>query len=286
MIAPSSPFEREAFDRGVARLRARYTVTFDDDLFAREGFLAGDDARRLDELHDALRDESVDAIVCARGGYGAMRLLSSLDLDLVRRAGKLLVGFSDVTALHAVWQRAGLRSLHASMVAALGKLPEARVERWTRAVEGHVPFTGHDAPIRTLGRVTAPLVGGNLAVVAALVGTPFEVPVDGCVLLLEDVGEAPYRVDRMLTTLRLAGVFARAAGVLLGDFTRCDPREDGRTVDAVLRDRLLDLAIPVVGPTPIGHDDAENWEVALGGLVDLDADRGVVTFLHSAVARP
>lgn len=284
VIAPSSPFDREPFDRGVARLRERYSVTYDEGIFTRDGFLAGSDARRLDELHAALADSSVDVIACGRGGYGAMRLLPSIDLALVRRAGKLLVGFSDVTALHAVWQKVGLRSLHASMVAGLGRTTEARVARWTRAVEGHVPFTGHGAAVRTRGRVTAPLVGGNLAVLAALSGTPFSPPVDGCVLLIEDVTEAPYRIDRMLTTLRLAGVFERVAGVLIGDFTRCAPGPDGRTVDDVLRDRLGDLPIPVVGIVPIGHDDEENWEVALGGLVDLDADHGVVTFLQAAVA--
>ncbi len=284
VIAPSSPFDRERFDRGVMRLRERYTVTFDDGLFARDSFLAGSDARRVDELHAALDDDSVDAIACARGGYGAMRLLPSIDLALVIRAKKLLVGFSDVTALHALWQRAGLRSLHGSMVAALGVLPDARVERWTRAVEGFVPFSGHDAHWKTRGRVVAPLVGGNLAVLAALVGTPFFPPIDGCVLLLEDVGEAPYRVDRMLTTLRLSGALQRAAGVLVGDFTNCHPREDGKTVDAVLQERLGDLGLPALMHVPVGHDDAESWEVALGGLVELDADRGVVTFLQGAVA--
>ncbi len=284
VIAPSSPFDRETFDRGVARLRERYVVTYDEGVFDREGFLAGSDARRLAELHAALADPGVDAIACARGGYGAMRLLPSIDLELVRSSRKLLVGFSDITALHAVWQRAGLRSLHGSMISALGRSSEGRVERWTRAVEDHVPFTGHGAALRTRGRVTAPLVGGNLAVLAALVGTPFATPVDGCVLLIEDVGEAPYRVDRMLTSLRLAGVLDRVAGVLVGDFTRCDPREDQRSVDEVLADRLGDLPVPVLGRVPIGHGDDENWEVALGGLVDLDADLGRVTFLQSAVA--
>jgi muramoyltetrapeptide carboxypeptidase len=283
VIAPSSPFDREAFDRGVASLRERYVVTFDDALFAKDGFFAGDDARRLAELHAALADDSVDAIVCARGGYGAMRLLAGIDVALVARARKLLVGFSDVTALHTVWQRAGLRSLHASMIGGLGRASEARVERWTRAVEGAPAGVVPAVRIRG-GRVTAPMVGGNLAVLAGLVGTPYAVPVDGCVLLLEDVGEAPYRIDRMLTTLRLAGVLARAAGVLVGDFTACAPRDDGRTVDDVLRDRLGDLSIPVASGIPIGHSDAENLEVALGGVVDLDADRGLVTFLQGAVA--
>jgi muramoyltetrapeptide carboxypeptidase len=286
VIAPSGPFDRAYFDRGIARLRERYVVSFDEHIFDREGFLAGSDARRADELHAALSDASVDAIVCARGGHGATRILDRIDQGLVARAKKLLVGFSDITALHAIWQRAGLRSLHGSMVGALGRLDEARVQRWMRAVEGYVPFSGHDAAITTSGRVTAPLVGGNLAVLHALLGTPFFPPVDGCILLIEDVGEAPYRVDRMLTSLRLAGVLSRAAGVLIGDFTDCAPRDDGRTVSDVLRDRLCDLPIPVLGHVPIGHADDESWEVALGGHVDLDADRRAVTILQSAVAPP
>ena len=284
VIAPSGPFDRSRFDRGVMRLRERYTVTFDDGIFARDAYLAGSDARRVAELHAALRDDTVDAIAAGRGGYGAMRLLPSIDLDLVARSKKLLVGFSDVTSLHVLWQRAGLRSLHGSMVAALGVLPEDRVARWMKAVEGYVPFSAEKSRWKTQGRVVAPLVGGNLANLAALVATPFFPPVDGCVLLLEDVGEVPYRVDRLLTTLRLAGVFSRVAGVLVGDFTRCDPGEDGKTVQAVLEERLGDLGLPALMHVPVGHDDAENWEVALGGLVELDADRGIVTFLQGAVA--
>lgn len=285
VIAPSSPFDRALFDEGVRRLRARYVVSYDEALFEKDGFLAGTDARRLAELRAALADPSVDAIVAARGGHGATRILAGLDVDTVRAAGKLLVGFSDVTALHAVWQRAGLRSIHGSMVAALGRLPEARVARWMRAVEGDEPFSSHAARW-TAGsaRVVGPLVGGNLAVLCALLGTPYFPPVDGGVLLLEDVGEAPYRLDRMLTSLRLAGVLDRVAGVVVGDFTDCAPRADGRTADDVLRERLGSLGIPVVASVPVGHAEEENWEVALGGLVEIDPARGVVTFLQGAVA--
>lgn len=286
VIAPSGPFDAAHFEAGVARLRERYVVSYDEGIFAKDAYLAGSDARRVEELHAALRDPGVDAIAAARGGYGAMRLLPSIDLELVRRAAKLLVGFSDVTALHAVWQRAGLRSLHASMVAGVGRMIEARAERWTNALEGHVPFTGVAPSWKTRGKVLAPIVGGNLAVLAGLVGTPFFPPVDGCILLLEDVGEAPYRIDRMLTQLRLAGIFERVVGVVAGDFTNCAPRADGRTVLDVLSERLGDLGHPVLMHVPVGHEEEENWEIALGGLVELDADRGVVTFLQSAVARP
>lgn len=284
IVAPSSPFERAGFDRAVAKLRERWVVTYRDSLFERDGYLAGSDARRRDELHEALEDPEVDAIVAARGGYGAMRLLSGLSVEKVAAARKLLVGFSDVTALHAVFQRAGLRSLHASMVSALGRLPDERIERWMRVLEGELPFAPHTCSWRTGGRVVAPVVGGNLALLAALLGTPYFPPVDGAILLIEDVGEVPYKIDRMLVSLELGGVFDRVAGVLVGDFTRCAPGPDGRTVDEVITRQLERLGLPALMRAPIGHDDAENWEIALGGLAELDADRGIVTFLQGPVA--
>lgn len=284
LIAPSGPFDRDGFLVAVERLRRRFTVTYDDGIFDRQAYLAGGDERRLGELRAALADPAVDALVAARGGYGAMRLLPGLDVAEVARARKLLVGFSDITALHALWQRAGLRSLHASMIAALGRLPEERVERWSAALAGELPAEELAGRWSTRGRVVAPVVGGNLAVLCALLGTPYFPPVDGAILLLEDVGEAPYRIDRMLTSLQLAGVFERAAGVLLGDFTRCEPQRDGRTVDEVLRERLGGLARPVLCGLAIGHGDSENLEVPLGAPAELDADRGCVTFLQGAVA--
>ncbi|MBZ0118926.1 MAG: LD-carboxypeptidase, partial [Sandaracinaceae bacterium] len=136
VIAPSSPFDRASFDRALARLRERYRVSFDEGLFARDGYLAGDDDRRLRELLGALRDPDVHAIACARGGYGATRLLDAIDPREVSAHPKLLIGFSDVTALHALWARAGVRSLHASMIAFLGKVDDRLFERWVAAVEG------------------------------------------------------------------------------------------------------------------------------------------------------
>ena len=286
IVAPSSPFGREDFDRGVLRLRERYRVSYDERLFEAHGFLAGDDARRLAELRAALDDESVDAIVAARGGYGATRLLPELELERVRDANKLLVGFSDVTALHAVWARAGLRSIHGPMVAALGRAEPSWVERWIAAVEG-APFaamTGLEilAEGARGDAVEGPLVGGNLAVLAALVGTPFAPPLEGAILFLEDVGEAPYRVDRMLTTLRQAGWMDRVAGVALGFFTDCHPRPDGRTVTDVLRDRLSDLDVPVVAGLGAGHEP-DNQEIPLGARARLDAARGTLELLEHAV---
>lgn len=273
VVAPSGPFDVDAFARGVERLRARYVVRHDDSILSRSGYLAGDDDRRLRELASAIEDESVDAIVCARGGYGATRLVDKLDPALVRASRKLLVGFSDITALHALWARAGVCSLHAPMVAALGRTKSELVERYVRALEG-APMPALDG-LECIARGVArgPLVGGNLAVLAALVGTPYAPPLDGCVLFLEDVGERPYRVDRMLTSLRHAGWFDRIAGVALGAFTDGPPGPDGVEVANVLRERLADLGIPVIAGVPAGHVD-DNLELAFGVSVFVDGDSG------------
>ena len=219
MIAPSGGFDSDALAAGVAWLRERYEVRVGDDILARHGYLAGDDARRVRELREALADREADGIVCARGGYGAMRLLEHITPDEVARDPKWLIGFSDITALHALWARARVPSWHASMVTALGRSGEESRAAWVRAIEGELPrFDGLES-VGAKTEARGVLRGGNLAVLAALLGTPHELQVDGAILLLEDVGERPYRVDRMLTSLRLAGWFERVAGVVVGDFT-------------------------------------------------------------------
>jgi muramoyltetrapeptide carboxypeptidase len=281
-VAPASPFDANALRRGVERLRERYEVSVDASIFERTGYFAGDDDRRSGELLTALRDPNVAAIVAARGGYGTTRLLDRIDVDEVRRAGKLFVGFSDTTALHAAWARAGLRSLHAPMVAALGRADAPLLERWIATVEGRLAPPVEGLARWATGTAEGPLVGGNLAVLAALVGTPYAPPPDGCVLFLEDVGERPYRVDRMLTTLLHAGWLARVAAVVVGAFSDCAPGEDGTCVEDVLRERLGHAGVPVLAGLPAGHVK-DNLELPLGALVRVDASEGRLTFLEAAV---
>ncbi len=269
VVAPSGPFDRGAFDAGVAWLRTRYEVRFDAAIYSRCGFLAGDDALRLGELQAAIADPDVEAILCARGGYGATRLLGNLDPAAVASANKLLVGFSDVTALHALWARAGVRSLHAPMVATLGKAEDAVRARWTDAVEN--PGAARHWVLEPLvgGRAEGRLVGGNLAVLGALLGTPFVPPVDGCILFLEDVGERPYRVDRLLTQMGHTGWLGRVSGVVLGAFTEAEPGPDGVSLDDVLCERLGGLGIPVARGFQAGHID-DHIPVPLGALARWD----------------
>lgn len=277
VIAPSSPFPPDDLKQGVARLAARYRVGHDASLFERHGYLAGTDTRRLTELQRAIDDPTLDAIFAARGGYGATRLLEGLDLSALAAHPKLLVGFSDITALHAQWSRAGFGSIHGPMVAALGRGSEDQLTRVIDAVEGR--YARELTGLRTLvdGHGTGPLLGGNLAVISALIGTPFMPDLRGAVLLLEDVGERPYRIDRMLTSLRQSGALRAISGVLLGAFTKAEPGPDGVTVEDVLRDRLGSLGVPVLAGAPVGHIDG-NEPVALGAVVTLDGPAGCARF--------
>ncbi len=278
LVAPSGVFSRPAFEAGAARLALRYRVKFDEDIFARDGFFAGSDQRRVAELRAALADDAADAILCARGGHGATRLLASINADEVSAAGKRIVGFSDITALHALWARASVPSLHAPMVASLSKLDDTHFARFVAALEGRTPGLVTGLETLTSGLARGPLRGGNLAVLVALLGTPYAPPLKGAVLFLEDVGERPYRVDRMLTSLRHAGVFERVRGVVLGAFTEAAPGEDGVRVEDVLRERLGDLDVPVAAGLGAGHID-DNLELPLGHMVALDANAGTLRWV-------
>lgn len=263
------------------RLRTRYEVTFRDDLLARKGYFAGDDARRLAELEQALADDDVRAILAARGGYGAARLLPALEIARVREARKLLIGFSDLTALHALWARARLRSLHASMACGLGAetFDGARFARWCSVAEGDPPppIDGLRALSGSRAVRSGPLAGGNLAVLVSLLGTPYFPPLEGAVLFVEDIGERPYRVDRMLTQLRHAGVLRGLAALVLGAFTDAAPGRDGTTVQDAIASCVDDLDVPVLSGIPAGHID-DNHELPLGTRVTVDAASGTLTF--------
>jgi muramoyltetrapeptide carboxypeptidase len=273
LVAPSSPFDASDFECGVVRLRERYDVTFDPAILDRRGYFAGADARRLSELQAALDDPKLDAIIAARGGYGATRLLSQLDFGGLANRPKLLVGYSDISALHAAWARARTLSVHGNMVAALGRSEPGQVERWFQAIEGTFPAVYSGLQTIAPGRAEGVLLGGNLTVLTALLATPHALPCAGAVLFFEDIGERPYRVDRMLTTWRDAGAFRGVRAIALGTFRQGDPGADGTTTGEVLAERLADLGMPVVAGLPSGHLD-DNLELPFGRRVQLDAARG------------
>ena len=247
------------------------------------GYLAGSDATRLADLHQALADDDVAAIHCLRGGYGAMRLLDGIDTALLRAKPKLLIGYSDITALHALWAANGLPSLHAPMPASDLAQPgrEEDAQALFTLLHDGLPAGAVLAPaldgaarasgLHASGHATGRLIGGNLSLVAALLGTPWAWDARGAILFLEDVSEELYRVDRLLTQLRLAGVLDAVAGFVIGSFTEAEPPE------ALLREMLLPICqrrgLPLLAGWPAGHG-TPNRPLPLGVRVTLDADAG------------
>lgn len=281
VVAPSGPFERSHFERGAELLRPLFDLRFDEGLFSRDRYLAGSDQRRAAELQAALDAPDAAAILVARGGYGAMRLLPHLRFPA--RVAPLL-GFSDVTALHAALWARGHRSLHGPNLTQLGTQPPDVVARLLTLFHGlPVPSLGGGVCV-VPGVVEGPLVGGNLAVLASLVGTPYFPSLDGCVLLLEDVGERPYRLDRLWTQLALSGALARVAGVVFGDFTGCDEKGADYGPLDVLQDLARALGRPCAGGFPVGHG-AVNHPWVHGGRVRLDAGAVRLDFLESLPRR-
>ena len=262
LVTPASYIDDESLERAYRQIEGLGLVVKPGRyLRAQQGYLAGSDQERLDDLHAMFADRSVKAVWCARGGYGSARLLPKLNLDLIRRNPKILLGYSDITALLNVISRdTGLVTYH-------GPVGNSELtpytERYLRAaiMEGsdweriELPddATGHY--IIHPGQASGTLWGGNLSLLAAMAGTDFAPPVAGNLLFMEEVGEKPYRIDRMLTTLRQAWKLQTAAGIVLGKFADCEPDAGDRSLSLreTLTDRLGDLGIPVAYGLPIGH---------------------------------
>jgi muramoyltetrapeptide carboxypeptidase len=270
VVAPSSPFPRQELLRGLAWLRARYRIRLARRAFARDGYLAGEDSARAAELARAMRDPEVRAIIAARGGYGAMRVLGDLPWEELAKRPKWLVGFSDITALHAAAWGAGVASVHGPNVTGLSEPTVSDRAAWLAALERPTAARTWDG-LRVVhaGRAEGVIVGGNLAILHALAAAGRLAIPEGAVVAIEDVTEAPYRVDRMLTSLLLGGHLARACAIVCGGFDRCPPGPDGRTVEEVLAERTAALRVPVVAAAPFGHG-SRNEAFVLGRRVRVE----------------
>ena len=274
IVAPSSPFPRDELLRGLAWLRQRYRLRIGPGILSRDAFLAGSDARRAEELAQAMTDPEVKAIVAARGGYGAIRIVDALPWDELVRRPKWLVGFSDVTVLHAMAWRCGVASVHGPNVTGLGRdITPAMRARWLASVERpQSPHAWEGLRVLQSGAARGVVVGGNLSLVHAMAAAGRLVVPEGAVLVLEDVTESPYRIDRMLTSLHLGGHLARVSGLVFGGFDRCSAGADGRTADEVIEERTGDLGVPVLAGAPFGHG-LHNEAFILGctGRIERDA---------------
>ena len=289
IVAPSGPVPREAFLSGGALLRERYEVRYDEGaIFAREGFLAGPDEQRLAALLAALAEPDAEALVVARGGYGLLRLLPFLPPSLFTTRPRPIVGFSDGTALLAAAARAGVASIHGPVVTQLVGLSTDDRKALFQSLEVPGPALLLDGLEEIIpGRVRGPLLGGNLELFSRLVGTPYLPDLSGAILFLEDIGERPYRIDRLVTHLDLAGVFGAVSAVVLGDFSSCrEPavtRAESPTAEEVLLERLGRLPIPVVRGGAFGHG-TRNRPLPYGALAELDTPGGTLVTIEGAVS--
>jgi muramoyltetrapeptide carboxypeptidase len=287
IAAPGGPVDPDRLAEGEARLvAAGYRTLRRDDLLARRGYLAGDDARRAKEMMELVQDPRVDAIVCARGGYGCDRILHLLDAAAVRDAAKPIVGYSDVTAL-LLWlrRRAGLVGFHGLMLERGADTDAGALESLLDQLAGRSPL-----PLVLGGRgsgggkARGRLVGGSLTLLAASLATPWELDTRGAILLFEEVNEAPYRIDRMLQQLRAAGKLARVVGVGVGDVSTCTDDRYGARVDDVIEEVVRPLGVPLVQGLSFGHVRA-NAAWPLGVRAELDGDRGELRILEHGVSR-
>ncbi len=284
IAAPASPFVSETFRQGIDALKQfGFEPVIPEGLFEQKEYLAGSDGHRAEQLNALFSDETIRAIICARGGYGTLRILSGLDFDLIRSNPKILVGFSDVSSLlSAVFMQSGLVTFHGPMVTSLAGAPNEMGQSLIAAVSGDAPLTiDAKAPVvLQSGMASGPVAGGNLTTLCHLLGTPFEPVWKGHILFLEDVGEAVYRIDRMLTQLKLSGCLDGLTGIVLGLFKDCGDQ------DAIYR-LVMDLfdsdGLPIVAGFDIGHGNA-NVTLPIGITATLDADRGVLSY-HSVATR-
>lgn len=303
LITPASQLAgKDAHSVAEERVRALgYEPVLSAHAKAQRGYLAGTDEERLTDLHAFFADKSIDAIWCLRGGYGTLRILASVDYALIKRNPKALIGYSDITALHlAIQKLTGLVTFHGPMPGqVLSAYSAAELQRVLTARSGSLsigaeppavataPDDKREAPpvLATIrgGQAEGPLTGGNLTLVCRLMGTPFEPDLAGRILYLEDVGEAPYRIDGMLSQLKLSGKLKSCAGILLGRFTGARGDDPSPTdLKDLFHDLLSGLALPVCYGFPCGHV-SDQTTLPNGVRARLDADKGSLRLLAPCV---
>jgi muramoyltetrapeptide carboxypeptidase len=279
-VAPASPsYDSERVSAGLAALEAQgYRPLAPAD--RRDGHLAGSAEERARELEVAFADPAVDAVMCVRGGYGSGQLLPLVDLERIVASGKPLIGMSDITHLQVPLAAAGGSCLWGPMLLKHASAGDYTASSFREAVSGRsYSVRAAHLPAQTIvpGRVRAPLTGGTTSVLCATLGTPWELDSEGRLLLLEDVCEEPYRVDRLLTQLSQAGKLDAAAGFVVSEHHDCAPKrpERSQTLMQVLGRHLEPLGRPCLYGLPLGHGE-HLASVPLGVPVELDADEGVV----------
>lgn len=299
LVAPSSYiFNLWSIDTAAARLESLGLKTrVSKNARARHGYMAGTVKERVADLHEAFADPSIAAVFCLEGGYGTERLLDSLDYALIRRNPKILLGYSDITGLHlAIGRRAGIVTFHGPV--AMSSLPAWTLEYFKKAIFSTDPIGELTNPPETdalspmfprhtvvPGTARGGIAGGNLTLISTTMGTPYEIDAKGKILFLEDTGEAPYRVDRMLTQMKLGGKFAECAGVVWGTCSECTTDKSSFAINLSISDLvdeiLGDIGKPVLAGLVFGHTK-EKVTLPMGVVAEMDATAKKVTIVEAA----
>ncbi len=298
IIAPSSGISESALAKSLQNMAdLGFNIKIGKHTMSVNGFLAGNDKERLEDLHWAFGDKTVDAIWCVRGGYGATRFLPSVNFDLIRKNPKVFVGYSDITALHtAIYQNTNLVTFHGPVASStFSDYPKKHVVNVL--MNPSAPYKIELSPdniakesnlykteIITKGKARGKLVGGNLSLLTAMAGTPFALRnTKGKLLFIEDVGEKPYRIDRMFVQLKQSINLRELAGIALGVFENCNPPDAAsQTVIDVVRDELGNLGIPVIYGLSFGHI-RDQFTLPVGIEAEMDTEKATMTFLETGV---
>jgi muramoyltetrapeptide carboxypeptidase len=278
IVAPASPFDRKIFFQGLHILQSMgFQTRLPDGIFEKNGYLAGSDLHRAGLVMRLFEDQSVNALVCAKGGFGSLRILPLLDFDIIRQNPKVFVGHSDITALlAAITAQSGLVTFHGPVVTTLANAPEKTCSSLLTAISSNTivalkPIGG--IALKT-GRASGRVIGGNLTTLCHMLATPFEPRFENHILFLEDRGEAHYRIDRMLFQMKLAGCFKGVAGLVLGSFEACGSL-DG--IFKIFEEHFKDIPAPILAGFDVGHGQ-QNMTIPNGLDATLDADKQILSF--------
>jgi muramoyltetrapeptide carboxypeptidase len=301
LVTPASPITEEKLQLSVTNLeKLGLRVVYNEKrVLAKNGYLAGSDLLRADEINLMFQNPDIDGIWCVRGGYGGARILGMLNYKIIKENPKVFVGYSDITALHqAIFKYTGLVCFHGPAAASefsdysvahlenilMNPQPEYLIEASSENLS--MEDSNYKPLALSKGIAEGRLIGGNLTLASSLIGTYFDVNYDNRIVFLEDVGEKPYRIDRMITQLLMAGKFQRVRGVALGIFANCQARtdEDSLTLMEVLIDRFQYFKIPIIYGMSFGHI-ANQFTLPLGIEVQLDAENNTMKLLEAAVTK-
>jgi muramoyltetrapeptide carboxypeptidase len=291
LVAPASSFAPDAIEDGVRELaRLGLHAVYDESIFEKERFVAGSIESRVHAIQKAWADPDIAALIAVRGGYGSAQLLPLLDPDHLVEARKALIGYSDITALLSLYVRHGLAAIHGPMIdGRLSKGPSAYDEPSFRRVLMQAEPAGELRPPQLealhAGQAGGILVGGTLTQLMASMGTPWEFdPPHGAVLFLEDIGERPYRIHRLLTQAAQAGLFVNASAIVFGEFPGCDEPGGDPAIRDVLRDFTAEFRGPVLFNFPSGHTTGPTWTLPFGVKAEVTAGPSpVLRVLEAAV---